>query len=987
MRKAYLIAILIAFAGNGLWSQVLPTSAYDRAFGLTKRKQLDDASLVNHVTFRNIGPTIMSGRVTDIEVNPSDPTKFYVSYASGGLWYTENNGQSFKPVFDKEDVITIGDFAVDWENKIIWVGTGEVNSSRSSYAGNGVYKSYDNGTTWIYCGLPESQHIGKIQISPNDKNIVFVAAMGHLYSPNKDRGVYKTIDGGLTWKQTLYVDSITGAVDLLIDPNVKSFLYATTWTRERSAWNFSEGGSGSGIYKSIDDGESWVLLTDSASGFPHGKGVGRIGIAVSAQHNNIVYAVVDNQFPKDDITETKKDTSVITVEDLRNIPKDYFLSLNNNKLDKFLTDNNFPKEYTAAKIKQKVASDEFKPSVLTDYLNDGGYVFNLPIKGCEVYRSNDGGTTWYKTHQGYLDGAFFTYGYYFSTIKVSPQNENKLLLSAFNTLLSEDAGKTFKNIDGPNVHPDHHAAWFDPKNDKHIIIGNDGGVNITYDNGANWFLANNPAVGQFYSVTVDNATPYNVYGGLQDNGVWSGPSNYTQNNYWQASGQYPYKAVYGGDGMQVQVDTRDNNTVYTGYQYGYYARVNKSTGEEELSIRPRHNLGEMPLRFNWQTPIWVSKFNQDILYYGSNKFHRSLNKGADLQTLSGDLTYGKKEGDVPYGTVTTIHESPLKFGLLYCGTDDGNIWMSKDGGYTWSLINVVINQASAPANPKSKTPPQVVNKIPSGLWVSRVTASKYEEGTVYASLNGYRYDNFNPYLFISKNYGASWSQIGTDLPAEPINVIKEDPKNKNIIYVGTDNGLYVSLNRGASFMSFNGGLPRVAVHDIAIQEREDDIVIGTHGRSIYVADLEEIQSLDTIMNQDVFVYNLPVEAFDENWGHKDASFYEAYVPSVSFPVFLKKDSLNNPRKVTITIGDTKGTVLRTFTDTLEGGLNYINYDLSIDDINASPYKYDLRTDGGKYDLKQADDKKYYLVPGKYPVKFDVSGLNAVWKNFEVEEQK
>lgn len=987
MRKVYLIALLIAFTGVTVWSQVLPTNAGDRSAGLSKRKQLEAVSLVNHVTFRNIGPSIMSGRVTDIEVNPDDPTKFYVAYASGGLWYTDNNGQSFIPLFDHEDVITIGDFAVDWQHKVIWVGTGEVNSSRSSYAGNGIYKSTDNGATWIYCGLPESQHIGRIVVSPNDMNTVFVAAMGHLYSPNKERGVFKTTDGGLTWKQTLYVDSITGAVDLLIDPNVKSFIYATTWTRERSAWNFSESGKGSGIYKSIDDGESWTLLTDSASGFPKGNGVGRIGIAVSTQHNNIVYAVVDNQFPKDDIAETKKDTSVLAIEDLRNIPKDYFLALNNAKLDKFLADNNFPKEYNAVLIKQKVASDEFKPTVLTDYLNDGGYIFNLPIKGCEVYRSNDGGTTWYKTHQGYLDGAFFTYGYYFSTIRVSPQNENKLILSAFNTLMSEDAGKTFKNIDGPNVHPDHHTAWIDPKNDKHIIIGNDGGVNITYDNGANWFLANNPPVGQFYSVTVDNATPYNVYGGLQDNGVWSGPSTYSQSNYWQSSGQYPYKAIYGGDGMQVQVDTRDNNTVYTGYQYGFYARVNKSTGEEELSIRPRHKVGETPLRFNWQTPIWLSNFNQDILYYGSNKFHRSLNKGADIQTLSGDLTYGKKEGDVPYGTLTTIHESPLKFGLLYCGTDDGNIWMSKDGGYTWALVNVSIKETIAAANPKSKTPPQTINKIPSGLWVSRVTASKYEEGTVYAALNGYRYDNFNPYLFISKDYGATWTQIGKDLPAEPVNVVKEDPKNKNIIYVGTDNGLYVSLNRGVNFMSFNGGLPRVAVHDIAIQERENEIVIGTHGRSIYIADLDQIQKLDSIMNEEIFVYNLPEVNFDANWGHKEASFDEAYVPSVSFPVYIRLDSLNTPRKVTVTLGDTKGTVLRTFTDTLEGGLNYIEFDMRIDDINASPYKYDLRTDGGKYDLIEADDKRYYLVPGKYPVKFDVEGLNAVWKDFIITNQQ
>lgn len=960
----------------------------ERMLGIQKRNQLAAQSKVTNVQFVNIGPSIMSGRVTDLEVNPKDPTKFYVAYASGGLWYTENNGQSFKPIFDQEDVITIGDIAVDWANNIIWVGTGEVNSSRSSYAGIGVYKSEDFGKTWIYCGLPESQHIGKIVINPRNPENVYVAVLGHLYSANEERGVYKTIDGGKTWKKTLYVDENTGAVDLVIDPNVPDFLYATTWHRERRAWNFVEGGQGSAIYKSVDQGETWQLLSTGASGFPTGSNVGRIGIAVAPLHNNIVYAVVDNQAPKEQNPAERNrenDTSAFNIDTLKLITADKFALLDDAGLAKFLVDNKFPEEYNAAGIKAKVASGEYTATVLTDYLNDGGYIFNLPIKGCEVYRSDDGGTSWSKTHDGYLDGAFFTYGYYFATIKVSAKNDNKILVSGFNALLSEDGGKTFKNIDGDNVHPDHHIAYFNPANDKHIIVGNDGGVNITYDNGANWFLANNPAVGQFYSVAVDDATPYNVYGGLQDNGVWVGPSDYTQSNNWHSGGQYAYRALCGGDGMQVQVDTRNNNTVYTGYQFGYYARLDAATGREELSIRPAHKFGELPLRYNWQTPILLSKHNQDILYYGSNKFHRSLNKGESFETLSGDLTNGKKQGDVPYGTITSISESPKRFGLLYAGTDDGNIWVSKNGGYDWDKINVFIKKELPPV--KSKTPPPVFNAIPDGLWVSRVTASKFNEGTVYASLNGYRFDNFFPYLFVSKDYGETWTQIGNDLPFEPINVVKEDPKNANVIYVGTDNGLYISVNGGKSFMTFGSSLPRVAVHDIAIQERENEMVIATHGRSLYKVKLDEVQQLDFVSNKDIHVFAVDEIRYDANAGKRFNVFDPIYEPKHSFAYYVKDAGVT-----TITIATINGTIVNEFTDNSESGLNYLDFDLTIDPKYKGAYEEylnNLPVDGFREmaNLKAADNKKYYLLPGNYIIKFSTNKLNSVQENFEIKKGK
>ena len=992
-RTSFLLPLLFnVIALHGQHSPALPTDSKmiedpmqnPRVLGLQKRKVLAANSLVSNLPLTNIGPTIMGGRVVDVDVNPADPTRFYVAYASGGLWYTENNGQSFNPLFDQEDAITIGDIAVDWSHNSIWVGTGEVNSSRSSYAGIGMYRSDDNGKTWEYCGLPESHHIGRIVINPNNPQNVYVAVLGHLYSPNQERGVYKTMDGGKTWRKTLYVDENTGAVDLVIDPHEPDLLYATTWHRQRRANNFVEAGNGSAIYKSADAGESWQLLSTPTSGFPTGPDVGRIGIAVATQHNTIVYAVVDNQATREADPakrDREYDGSSFMLDSLQVMTRAEFAALDSIMLVKFLKDKAFPEDYTASEIKKKVADSTFAPTVLYDFLEDGGYVFNRPIKGCEVYRSDDGGTTWYKTHEGNMDGAFFTYGYYFSTLRVSPENDDKILVLAFNALLSEDGGKTFKNIDGDNVHPDHHTGWFNPANDKHIMVGNDGGLNITYDNGANWFLSNNPAVGQFYSVAVDQDNPYNVYGGLQDNGVWTGPSDYVSGTGWHAYGQYPYKSLYGGDGMQVQVDTRDNNTVYTGYQFGYYARVNKATGREEVSIRPKQQFGESPLRFNWQTPILLSRHNQDILYYGANRFYRSLDKGATLAALSPDLTNGKQEGDVPFGTITTISESPVRFGLLYCGTDDGNVWVSRDGGYTWSKINVFIAKELPLA--KSKMPQQVFNTVPEGMWVSRVEASHYAEGTVYVSLNGYRRDNFSPYLFVSTDYGATWSQIGQDLPSEPINVVKEDPLNRDILYVGTDNGLYITLNRGKSFMTLGQGLPRVAVHDLAIQERDKDLIVATHGRSLYKANLEEVQKLPEIQAMDVYVFKPADVPYDKNAGKRSNTFTPVQESTLQLAYYTRQAG-----QTTIRIATPDGSILREFTDASEAGLNYVNYDLSFDPVFKDAYAEYLNSlpvSGFREmpALSPADNGKFYLQPGHYIVRFTAENMVSGQDSFEI----
>src|SRR6185369_287233 len=435
-------------------AQISPTSAEERMKAMQQRKELEKRSLVNDVSFRNIGPVSMSGRVDDIEANPDDPTEFYVAYASGGLWYTKNNGLSFKSIFDSEDILTIGDIAVNWKTKTIWVGTGEVNSSRSSYAGIGVYKSSDNGKHWEYLGLPESQHIGKIQLHPTDNNTAWVAALGHLYSPNKERGIYKTTDGGKTWKQTLFIDDSTGGVDIDINPNNPNELYAAMWCKTRSSWKFRESGASSGIYKSTDGGETWKKISGAGSGFMNGEKIGRIGIAVYPKNPSIVYAIVDNNMIKPD-TSSRRPAAVYDKKEFKDMGEDAFLQLDQKKLDSFLKQNNFPSKYTAATVMEMVKNKKIKPSALFDYLDaDDGFV-NAGIYGAEVYRSDDGRATWKKMNQRDLT-LYSTYGYYFGKIFVSPVNENKLVITGVGIQMSTDGGKTFRSIGKQNTHGDHH---------------------------------------------------------------------------------------------------------------------------------------------------------------------------------------------------------------------------------------------------------------------------------------------------------------------------------------------------------------------------------------------------------------------------------------------------------------------------------------------------------------------------------------------------
>lgn len=866
-----------------------------------------DDPLLKSFRWRSIGPASMGGRIDDIEVVESDPFIIYVGFATGGLWKSVNNGTTWEPVFDTYTTHSIGDVAIfQPDPNIIWVGTGEPNNRQSSSFGDGVYKSTDGGKTFANVGLRETQSIGRIVLDPKDPNVAYVAAVGHLFGPNRERGIYKTVDGGKTWTNVKFIDEDTGFTDIVIDPSDGKTLLAASYQRRRTAWGFNGGGPGSGIWKSVDAGRTWTRLT--GNGLPT-KTMGRIGLDICRSNPNVIYAQIELEAPRPAAAA-----------------------------------GGAPAQAPG----QQAAAAPQPP--------------NPERSG--IWRSNDKGKTWtIVSNQNNRP-------MYYSQIRVDPNNPEIVYTGGVNFMKSTDGGKTFRAVQGL-AHVDHHAIWINPKNSNHLLVGNDGGLDVTYDQGATWEFLNTIPAGQFYAVAADMRKPYYVYGGLQDNGTWGGPSAVRTSS---GIANADWFRIGGGDGFYVQVDPTDHNTVYVESQNGALSRLDLRTGRR-VSIRPRAPAGargrgagaaappteptpELPsaamqaifgaaagnvvprppegeqYRFNWSTPVILSPHNPRIVYMGGNRLFTSRDRG-DTWTASPDLTkqidrdtlsimgvrgdqpmLSKNDGVANYGNITTISESPVIPGVLWVGTDDGNIQLSRDGGATWT--NVADNVPGLP----SRT-----------YQVSRVEASHFDAATCYLSIDGHRADDLKPYVYVTRDFGQTWKSIAANLPLGNVNVIKEDPKNRNLLYLGTEFALYISLDGGGEWKRFMTGMPTVRIDDVLVHPRDNDLIVGTHGRSIYILDdITPLQQLTAeALQADVHLFDvrpavqwLQDVTLERVWGGAKHFLGENPRPGTAISYYLKAPAAG---EVKIAVLDYEGKVVRDLSGTRDAGLNRVQWDL------------------------------------------------------------
>ena len=755
------VLILLAAALAG----VLPVTARQAA-------TLED--VLNATSFRNLGPFRTSAWVNDIAV-PEAPARdhLYTIYAAtrtGGLWKTTNNGITWAPISDSVEVFSLGAVAVAPSNaSIVWMGTGDQANARSSYSGTGVFKSTDAGQTWQMMGLADSHHIARIVIHPKNPEIVYVAAMGHLFSRNPERGVFRTRDGGRTWEKVLYVDDGTGAIDLAINRRAPDTLYAAMYEKHRTPWQLVLGGPGSAVYRTDDGGTKWQKL----EGLPSGN-VGRIGLDINAGNPNLLTVIVENLNPRTAGMPARRDACQAAGSGRGGAPR------------------------------------------------PGGPVGN------EVYRSEDGGRTWKKTHGDDVDVAGSKAPYSFNQIRTNPADPTQIIVNSDSMYESRDGGRTWNCQFFRSVFGDFRAMWWDEQDPLRLILGSDGGVNVSYDGGrtADYFL--NKQLGEAYAVGVDMDDPYNVYGGLQDHESWKGPSN-------SRSGRITledWTTVGTGDGMYNQVDPTDSRWLFNSFQAGGQRRFDQQTGQA-TNIQPQRPQGAPALRYNWVTPIVLSPHNPRIVYTGAQLLFRSLDRGDDWQEISPDLTTnepgrcGLNSGYVPYCTITSISESPVTAGVIWVGTDDGKVQLTRDHGATWTDLTAAVAEAGGPAD----------------RYVSRVFASPHDAGTALVAKSGFRNDDFRPFLYRTTDAGKTWTAIAGNLVASPINVVVQDRKNPDLLIVGNDLGVWVSIDGGAAWQRLKANLPTVPVHDLTVHPRENDLVLGTYGRGIFVGDITHLQEL------------------------------------------------------------------------------------------------------------------------------------------------
>ncbi len=909
----------------------------------------DYGAILKPLKMREIGPATMGGRIDDFAVVESNPNIIYVGTASGGVFKTVNDGTTWEPVFDSEDVSTIGDIAIaPSDPSVVWVGTGESNNRQSSSWGNGVYRSTDAGKTWKHMGLAETHHIARIVIHPTNPDVVYVAATGRLWGPSKDRGIYKTTDGGKTWTNVLFVNEDTGMTDVAMDPESPGTLIAAAYQRRRTVFGFAGSGPSGGLYKTTDGGATWKKLEKGLPWDPNprpvqtgeerrGGGGGALAALLGFGGEGAPQQQPQAAPPPRPAPEAMKEIGRIGV--------------------------NF-------------------------YRRDSNIVYALieHVAG-GIFRSDDKGETWSKMSDTNPRAM------YYSQVHVDPNNDQRLWVHGAQMYYSDDGGRTFRQNLVQRIHGDYHAMWIDPRDSSHIITGSDGGIYFSHDRGRTWDFVNTIPLGQFYEIGLDMAKPYNICGGLQDNNAWCGPSQ-TMNSVGIANSDWI--TVGGGDGFYAQIDPNDPSIVYAESQDGNVLRRNLKT-HESRSIRPQPPEGETPYRFQWNSPIVISTHDPKTIYYGGNYLFRSPDRGDSWERLGPDLTTGQEReklpimGKVPdrytlsrndgvqnWPAITTISESPINKDVLWAGTDDGNLQVTRDSGKTWKNVA------------------EKVKGVPKGTYVSRVLASRHTEGTAYATFDGHRSNDFGIYVYVTTDYGDTWKAIRTGIPDDNgvINVIREHPRNAKLLFAGGEYGMYVSFDQGAHWTKLKLNLPTVPVDDIAIHPRDNDLVLGTHGRSIWILDditpLEQMN--ETVADEDLHLFDIRpatewrVANRGGNTGHK--VFFGSNPPNGALINYYLKTKADEKERVRITVTDQDGKVVRELNGAKEAGINRVVWDLRGRSPFAQPGEEPSEAGegrgfgGGGFGGFGAGGLR--VEPGEYTVKVAVGKLEQT-KKLVVEE--
>ena len=846
---------------------------------------------------RNIGPAGMSGRITAIDAVVADPNTIYLGAASGGVWKTTNQGASWEAVFEEQPILNIGSIAIQQSNpSTVWVGTGEGNPRNSISLGEGMYKTIDGGKSWKRMGLEKTRNIHRIIVDPSNPNTVYAGAIGNPYAEHPERGVFKTTNGGETWDKILFTNDTSGVADMIMDPSNPNKLFVAMWQHRRTPWSLSSGGPGSGLYMTFDGGKSWKKLGEK-EGLPAGN-LGRIGLAISRSNPNRVYALVE------------------------------------------ATKNG-------------------------------------------LYKSDDGGQTWSLMNSN--PEFVSTRPFYFQEIACDPQNENRLWLIYQMISKSDDAGKNFEVVIPYNgIHPDHHAFWIHPTNPNFIIDGNDGGIGITRDKGKTWLFDEKLPVGQFYHINVDNEMPYNVMGGMQDNGSWRGPA-YT----WMSGGikNYYWDNLWGGDGFDVMPDKDDASWVYAMSQGGSVGRYNVKTGESWYVKPPAPDL-KTTLRFNWNAAIAQDPFSNSTIYFGSQHLHRSTNKGASWEIISPDLSTNdsakidqRNNGGISiditgaenFCTIMTIAPSSKDKNVIWAGTDDGNVQLTKDGGKTWT-------------NFRGKIP-----GLPVGAWIPQIQASRFNAAEAFVVANDYRRGDFKPYIFRTTDFGKTWTRLVDEKKVIGYALcILQDPTEPNLIFAGTEQGLWVSLDNGNSFQQWKNGYPSVSTYDLAIQEREADLVIATFGRALWILDdirpLRKLAASKGMLNKAFVAFDSRnvVQAQFKNapgyewstWGIWDADNRPASAP-ISYFIKASSDTSAKAKKdsVVVKIYNDKNEVIRNLRWAADSGFNRSYWGMEEKGYRTPGGGGGRRMGGGGGGRGGAEPGGQQALPGTYKVVLTHKGIS------------